>query len=285
MRILILGGDGMMGHQLVNSFRDRHEVSVTLHRSKEDYIGIDLFSHINAYYGTDVTTPGAVSGVMNDFRPEAVVNCVGIVKQLATAREAIPSITVNALLPHQLSLHCREQGVRLLHLSTDCVFSGRQGGYREDDFPDADDLYGRTKLLGEVAEPPCLTLRTSIIGWELSRKKSLLEWFVQQTSPIKGFTKAIYSGFSTMEMARIIDLMLTVYKDASGVYHVSSEPISKFDLLVGMNERLGLKQVIMPDNDYHCDRSLDSSRFRREFNYKPPSWDLMIEELCNHYQG
>jgi len=285
MRILILGGDGMMGHQLLKSLRERHEVRVTLRQNEDAYAGIGLFSRIDSYFGIDVTAPGAVAGVMNDFRPEVVVNCVGIVKQRATAKEAIPSITINALLPHQLALLCAEQGARLIHLSTDCVFSGRRGNYRENDFPDANDLYGRTKLLGEVAEPPCLTLRTSIIGWELNRKKSLLEWFVAQAGPIKGFTKAIYSGFSTMEMTRIIERLFTIFPSACGIYHVSSEPISKFDLLVRMNQRLELGRVIIPYSDFVCDRSLDSTRFQREFNYEPPSWESMIEELCNQYLG
>jgi dTDP-4-dehydrorhamnose reductase len=285
MRVLILGGDGMMGHQLLKSLRDRHVVRVTLRQAEERYALYKLFETGSAYYDLDVTEPGKLSRVMDDFRPEAVVNCVGIVKQRATAKEAIPSITINALLPHQLAVLCEERRARLIHLSTDCVFSGRQGHYREDDFPDCADLYGRTKLLGEVAEPHCLTLRTSIIGWELARKQSLLEWFVAQHGRIKGFTKAIYSGFSTREMARIIERLLIDFPAASGLYHVSSEPISKFNLLTKMNHRLGLGLVIAPDEDFFCDRSLDSTRFRGAFNYRPPSWDTMIEELCDQYQG
>ncbi len=284
MRVLILGGDGMMGHQLYRFLRTGHEVRVTLRRNEGDYARFNLFEPAEACYGIEVTTPEPLKRIMGAFRPQAVVNCVGIVKQRATAKEAIPSITINALLPHQLALLCEEHSARLLHLSTDCVFSGRQGNYRENDFPDADDLYGRTKLLGEVTEPHCLTLRTSIIGWELSRKKSLLEWLVAQSGKIKGFTKAIYSGFSTMEMARLIERLLVDFPAASGMYHVSSEPISKYDLLVRMNERLGLGLTIEPEEEFFCDRSLDSARFREEFAYRPPAWETMIKELCDRYR-
>jgi dTDP-4-dehydrorhamnose reductase len=283
MRVLILGGDGMMGHQLYRFLRTGHEVRVTLRQREGDYARFNLFEPAAAYYGIEVTALELLQRVVGDSRPQVVVNCVGIVKQRPTAREAIPSIAINALLPHQLAQLCEQQGARLVHLSTDCVFSGRKGNYREDDFPDANDLYGRTKLLGEVCEPHCLTLRTSIIGWELSRKKSLLEWLVAQSGTIKGFTKAIYSGFSTMEMARIIERMIREFPAVSGIYQVSSEPISKYDLLVRMNERLGLGLEIEPDDQFFCDRSLDSTRFRKEFDYTPPTWETMLGELCDQY--
>jgi dTDP-4-dehydrorhamnose reductase len=170
---------------------------------------------------------------------------------------------------------------RLVHLSTDCVFSGSRGGYREEDAADADDLYGRSKLLGEVGESPCITLRTSIIGSELSRKSGLLEWFLaQKGGSIKGFTGAIFSGFTTAELSRVIERVLVGYPQAAGLYHVSSAPISKYDLLCRLNTRLGLGVEIVPWSDFHCDRSLDSARFRAEFAYTPPSWDEMIEELA-----
>jgi dTDP-4-dehydrorhamnose reductase len=193
---------------------------------------------------------------------------------------------VNALLPHRLALMCADVSARLVHISTDCVFSGARGGYREDDFADAADLYGRTKFLGEVGqEPHCLTLRTSIIGPELARKASLLEWFLAQRTRVRGFTKAIFSGFTTTELARVIELMLTRYPDASGLYHVSSEPINKYDLLVAIRDALGLDIEIVPDATFEIDRSLDSTRFRSEFNYTPPSWPAMIGELANELRA
>jgi len=202
------------------------------------------------------------------------------VKQRPDAEEAIQNLEINALLPHRLALLCRSIGAHLVHVSSDCVFSGRKGNYTETDPPDADDLYGRTKVLGEVHAANCVTLRTSFIGKELSRKTALLEWFLSQTGSIRGFRKAIFSGFTTIEMARIIEMLLTRFPGAAGLYHVSSEPISKFDLLGLVKERLGLAVEIAPYDGFVCDRSLDSTRFRREFGYRPPDWPTMVEELA-----
>lgn len=279
MRILILGGDGMLGHQLLKSLAPQHDVKVTLRLDLEVYGHYGLFNESNAYTGIDVRSIDRLGEVMADFHPEVVINAVGIVKQRTTAKESIPSLEVNSLLPHKLSVLCKMVGSRLVHLSTDCIFSGTKGNYKEDDLSDALDLYGKSKYLGEVHETHCLTLRTSIIGRELARKKSLLEWFLSQTETVKGFTRAIYTGFTTIEMSRIIEKMLIQYPEASGVYHVSSDPINKYDLLLLFRDKLGHKVEIVPESTFCCDRSLDSSRFRTEFNYTPPTWTSMIEEL------
>ncbi|MBA3005559.1 MAG: SDR family oxidoreductase [Proteobacteria bacterium] len=279
MRLLILGGDGMLGHQLLKSLAPGHEVKVTLRQDLEAYAPYRLFDNDNAYTGIDVRSLERLAEVFADFRPQAVINAVGIVKQRPTAKESIPSLEINSLLPHRLSILCRAVGARLIHLSTDCIFSGRKGNYQEDDPSDAEDLYGKTKFLGEVHDSHCLTLRTSIIGRELSRHKSLLEWFLAQTGTVKGFTKAIYTGFTTMEMGRIIENMLVDHPEASGVYQVSSDPINKYDLLLLFREKLSHQVEILPDETFCCDRSLDSTRFRKEFVYTPPTWEAMIEEL------
>ena len=279
MRIMILGGDGMLGHRLFQSLLPHHDVCVTLRRFLGQYEHYNLFNSKSAFDNVDVLDYERVSEVIRQYQPQAVVNCVGIIKQRSTAKESIPSIGINALLPHRLSLLCKAVDARLIQLSTDCIFSGNKGNYVEEDFPDAADLYGRTKLLGEVQDSHCLTLRTSIIGRELSRKKSLLEWFLAQSGPIKGYTNAIYSGFTTHEMSRIIEKMIVEHPQASGFYHVSSDPISKFELLKLAGEILGHHIEIIPDASFECDRSLNSERFRSEFNYQPPSWDTMIQEL------
>jgi len=279
VRILILGGDGMLGHQLLTSLQPRHEIKVTLRQDLPAYASTRLFSSDNAYDAVDIRSLERVMEVMADFRPDAVINAAGIVKQRPDAKESIPSLEINALLPHRLAVLCKGTGARLIHLSTDCVFSGEKGNYVESDPSDAEDLYGRTKYLGEVHDGNCLTLRTSIIGRELSRRKSLLEWFLAQAGPVRGFTKAIYTGFTTQEMSRIMEKMLLEYPQAAGVYHVSSDPISKYDLLLLFREKLGHDIEIIPDDGFCCDRSLDSTRFRSEFNYTPPSWPAMIEEL------
>jgi dTDP-4-dehydrorhamnose reductase len=208
------------------------------------------------------------------------VNCIGIVKQRSAGSQAIPSIEVNALFPHRLALLCRGHGTRLIHISTDCVFSGRRGNYNEGNLPDATDIYGRSKLLGEVTEGNALTLRTSMIGRELTRKASLLEWFLSQAGQIKGYRRAIFSGFTTSELARIIERLIAQFPEAAGLYHVSSEPISKYDLLCLVRDRMRPGVHITPDDELQCDRSLDSTRFQTRFGYKPPKWETMIDELA-----
>lgn len=280
MRILILGGDGMLGHRLLASWRDRHDVRVTLRQDISAYREFGLFDADNAYTGVDARSLDRLAEVVAGARPDAVVNAVGIVKQREDANAAIPSIEINALLPHRLAALCRAAGARLVHISTDCVFSGRKGGYTEDDAPDAEDLYGRTKLLGEVAQPNTITLRTSMIGTQIVRKTGLVEWFLAQRGRIRGYRRAIFSGFTTAELARVIELVLTRLPVASGVYHVSSNAISKHDLLGLLNERLGLGIDIAPDDEFVCDRSLDSTRFRRLSGYRPPDWPAMVDELA-----
>lgn len=279
MRILVLGGDGMLGHRLLRQLRPGHDVRCTLRQDAAAYAGYGLFPPESAYFGIDVRSLERLTEVFADFRPEAVVNAVGIVKQRASASDAIPSLEINSLLPHRLSVLCRGAGARLVHLSTDCVFSGAQGMYRDDQPSDARDLYGKSKYLGEVGDPGCITLRTSIIGPELSRKSGLLEWFLAQRGTIRGFRRAVFSGFTTAELSRLIERLLARDPAPSGVWQASAEPINKYDLLVGIRDRLGRDVEIVPDDDFHCDRSLDSSRFRAEFGYQPPSWDAMLDEL------
>jgi dTDP-4-dehydrorhamnose reductase len=260
--------------------RTNHDVKVTLHQNLAFYHKFELFNAANAYSGLDVRDLDSLAELLRDFNPLAIVNCVGIVKQQDAAKQYIPSIEINSLLPHRLAALCNEINARFIHLSTDCVFSGKKGNYKEDDFSDADDLYGRTKYLGEVKDNNSITVRTSMIGTELSRKKGLLEWFLSQKGSIKGFKNTIFSGFTTHELSRIIEKMLVEYPEASGIYHVSSKPISKFNLLNLIKEKLQLPISIIPDESVKCDRSLDSTRFRKDFNYHPPNWETMADELC-----
>ena len=280
MRILILGGNGMLGHQLFKHLAEDHEVKVTLRQDLSVYEKFNLFHPDNSFNGINVRSADQLIEVLGEFQPQAIVNAVGIIKQRPSARESIPSLEINSLFPHRLAILCNNIGARMIHLSTDCVFSGKKGNYREDDPSDALDLYGKSKYLGEVNEQYCITLRTSVIGRELSRKKSLLEWFLAQKRSIKGFKKAIFSGFTTQELSRIIEMILTQHPYTSGIYHVSSDPISKFDLLSLIKEGLNLPVEIIPDKSFVCDRSLDSSKFRQEFSYNPPTWEEMVSELC-----
>lgn len=269
----------MLGHQLARSWT-AHSIFGTFRLRAERYSAEVRNLFASSAFEVDATDMAAVTRVIEKRRPDVVVNAVGVVKQRVEAKDAITSIEVNALFPHRLAEACRGLDARLIQVGTDCVFSGEKGMYREDDTADARDLYGLTKFLGEVNAPGSLTLRTSIIGLELSRKKSLVEWFLAQSEPIKGFAGAIYSGFTTIEMARIIEHILLNHPHKSGVYNVSSDPIDKYTLLTKLRDRLGRDIRIDRDEKFQCDRSLDSTRFRTEFAYQPPSWDSMLDELA-----
>lgn len=285
MRILIIGGDGMLGHQLLRHLQQRHEVSVTLRRARAEYASFGLYSQANAQFGVDVRDAGAVRRALQVRRPEVVLNAAGIVKQRDTASDAIPSIEINALFPHRLARMCGEAGAFLIHYGTDCVFSGLRGGYAESDPTDPVDLYGRSKLLGEVEGEGCLTLRTSMIGPELSRKTGLLEWFLAQKGSAPGYRKAVFSGLTAPEHGRIVERILERGSRKSGLYHLSAEPIAKFDLLLMIKRRFALETEVVADDRVVIDRSLDSRRFREAFGYRPPAWEEMIDELARTMRG
>jgi len=280
VKILILGGDGMLGHELFFQLGLRHETRVTLRQSLAAYSHHGSFERANTFDGIDVRAPGAVEKVLDEYRPHAVVNAVGIVKQRPESEEAIISIEVNALLPHRLALACRKLGAQLVHLSTDCVFSGKRGAYLETDLPDPVDTYGRSKLLGELNTDGAITLRTSMIGRGLSRQSGLVDWFLAQRAPVQGYRNAVFSGLTTRELGRVIGMVIEKHPKASGLYHVSAQPISKLDLLTKLRSRLGSGPDIVPAEEPRIDRSLDSTRFRNAFGYTPPSWDQMLDELA-----
>lgn len=271
----------MLGHQLWRQLHGQNEVWVTLRKPLAHYGAHALFEKEKTISGVDVASPDALEAIFAQVRPEAVINCIGIIKQLKEAKNPLVSLNINSLLPHRLGQICAVAGARLIHISTDCVFSGRKGNYTEADPSDAEDLYGRTKFLGETQESHTLTLRTSIIGRELETKSGLIEWFLSQSGKtIKGFRKAIYTGFTTMEMARVIEMVLAKQPDLNGLWQVSSDPINKFELLKIAQEAFGWQGEILPDDQFVCDRSLDSKRFRERTGYQPPSWKEMLQELA-----
>ena len=281
MRILILGGGGMLGHTLVAVLQEEFETWSTLRGSVIAYAGHGLFAPERTFGGVDVLNFDAVTEVMAKVRPDAVINCIGIIKQLAAATDPFLSVAINSLLPHRLHRLCQATGARLIHFSTDCVFSGRAGNYTEDDPSDALDLYGRSKFLGETTGEGALTIRSSIIGRELGTASGLVEWFLSQRGRrIEGYRRAIYSGFTTLEMARIVRSILTEHRPLSGTLQVSSERINQYDLLKLMQRAFDVDVEIVPDDRVQIDRSLDSTRFRALTGFIPPSWPAMIEELA-----
>jgi dTDP-4-dehydrorhamnose reductase len=229
--------------------------------------------------GVDVENIDSLGGAFADIRPEIVINCIGLVKQLAGAGDVLSALPINSLLPHRVARLCAISGARLIHISTDCVFSGKKGMYREDDDPDARDLYGRSKFLGEVDYGHAITLRTSIIGHELDSAHGLVEWFLSQKAGVLGYTKAVFSGLTTVELARVIHDFVIPQRELHGVYHVSVDPIDKYTLLREVAEAYGKSIDITPDDKIVIDRSLDSTRFRLATGYKPPAWSKLIAGL------
>lgn len=235
--------------------------------------------------GFDVQNLESVRALLAQLKPDAVINCIGVIKQLAAANDALVSIAINALLPHQLAQLCSEFGARLVHFSTDCVFSGKKGHYSESDFPDAEDLYGRSKFLGEVAYPHTITVRTSIIGHELGSSHSLVDWFLAQKGKCKGYTHAFFSGLPSVEHARIVRDVILPNPRLSGLYQVAAAPISKYDLLSLVAKQYGVAIEIEPSDALKIDRSLDGSRFNADSGYVPPAWPTLIEHMHHQFEN
>lgn len=281
MRVLVLGVTGMLGHDVFKVLDASPELEVwgTLRSSA----GLSHFSrkqHERMLSGVDVLDQDALTSVFARVRPDAVINCVGLIKQLSNANDPLVALPINALLPHRLARLCALGGARLIHISTDCVFSGNKGLYTESDVSDAEDLYGKSKYIGELHDQPnAITLRTSIIGHELGSNHALLEWFLSQRGSVKGYRKAIFSGLPTVELARVIRDFVIPSRQLQGLYHVSVDPIDKYNLLKLVAEVYGKDIEIVPDDNLVIDRSLDSTLFRNASGYTPPTWRELIEEM------
>jgi len=276
---LVLGGDGMLGHKIFQRLRGLAATVCTVRTGPP--AGVDLLAGADVIHGIDLLHLDRAAELLADLRPRFVINCAGIVKQRPQAHDAVPTFTINSLLPHCLAQWCAQWNGRLIHFSTDCVFSGSRGGYREDDPSDVTDLYGRSKFLGEVHAPNALTLRTSIIGRELARHTSLLDWFLAQNrSRIRGFRRVIYSGVTTNHLAGLVERIVLRHRDLSGLYQAVSEPISKYDLLCGIRDAYGLDIAIAPEDAEISDRSMRGDKLRAAIGYQAPSWPELIAELA-----
>ncbi|CRM06193.1 MULTISPECIES: SDR family oxidoreductase [Pseudomonas] len=279
MKILVLGVTGMLGSAVFKYIASHtsHSVFGTM-RGRGGRKYFDEKYAENFYSDVDVLDYEALVGVFEQARPDVVINCVGLIKQLAQAKDPLSTLPLNSMLPHRLSKLCALIGARLVHVSTDCVFTGEKGMYLESDISDAVDLYGKSKFIGEIQDQPhAITLRTSIIGHELASSASLVDWFLSQEGAVKGFTKAIFSGVPTSELARIITDFVIPNPQLFGLYHVSAEPIDKFTLLNEIAKIYEKKIDIVPDDHLAIDRSLDSTRFRQAVGYVPPAWPDLIQ--------
>lgn len=272
----------MLGHKLAQVFSDKFETFATLRNSVNEPLFNEIYGKVQIFDKIDIENLGLVSRIVGKVKPDVIINAVGIIKQLPTAKNVIKTLTINSIFPHQLAEIAEEHTARLICISTDCVFSGKKGNYSETDIPDAEDLYGKSKNLGEVTDGNCLTIRTSIIGREIGTKHSLLEWFLSnEGGKVKGFKNAVFSGFPTNNLAEILADIIENQKELRGLYHVSSEPINKFDLLELIKKYYTANIEIESDEDFVIDRSLNSTKFRKETNFQPQNWEKMIEKMAN----
>ena len=279
MKVLILGVSGMLGSTLYNSFSSLqgYETWGTV-RSKE------YFKHFlnpdKIINNIDVLKQDDLIHLFTKLQPEIVINCVGIIKQQRGAKDPLTTLPINSILSHRLSNLCRLAKARLILVSTDCVFSGKKGNYLENDIPDAIDLYGRSKLLGEIHDSEhVFTMRTSIIGHELNSNYSLVDWFLSQTGKVNGYSKAIFTGFPTVELANIIKEYIIPKPSLYGIYHISASPINKYKLLHLVKTHYQKEIEIIDNHDVRIDRSLNSDKFKNETGYNPPSWEVLIQKM------
>jgi dTDP-4-dehydrorhamnose reductase len=279
MRVLVLGGAGMLGHKLCQVLGTRFETYATFRGAPPAVAGV--YERTKALAGIDASDVDRLGATLRRVRPGFVLNAIGLVKQRSEASDPIRAISINSLFPHQVAAICRVEGARLIHISTDCVFSGSRGGYKEDDVPDPVDLYGRSKLLGEIDADHVLTLRTSIIGRELGAGLGLVEWFLSNAGGrVSGYRNAVYSGLTTRALSLVLaDVMERA--SLSGVWHVSAEPITKLDLLRQINEAFGTNTTIDVDDTFRSDRSLASDRFWTATGIERPTWRTMIREMAD----
>lgn len=283
MRVLVLGAGGMLGNAVLRVMHEKQNIEVfgtARSVSVKKFFSEDIARSIIT--GCDMGDHDALVKLFAQVRPDVVINCIGLIKQLADADDPLITLPINAMLPHRLANLCNLVGARLVHMSTDCVFSGKKGNYKENDISDATDLYGKSKYLGEVDYPYAITLRTSIIGHELQSAHGLVDWFLSQQERCKGYRKVIFSGLPTVVLAQIIRDIVMVHSDLSGVYHVAAKPISKYDLLKLVANVYGKSIEITPDDNLVIDRSLNAERFNQATRYVAPEWIDLIKTMHSY---
>ena len=281
MKILVLGATGMLGSAILRALQGHKNFEAwgTL-RDPDGRRYFPISTHANLIHGVDVLDEGSLKRVFEQVQPHLVINCVGLIKQLETANDPLVVLPINAMFPHRLANQCKAFAARLIHISTDCVFSGRKGSYTESDPSDAEDLYGKSKYIGELSDlHHVLTLRTSIIGHELNSNYALIDWFLSQKEQVKGYVNAIFSGLPTVELTRVMLDYVIPRPELFGLYHVAAKPVNKYELLKLVAEIYGKKITIIPDEQIYIDRSLNAERFKEATGYVAPEWPELIEMM------
>lgn len=286
-KVLVLGANGMLGgsiHRYLTN-TDKYDVTGTV-RSVKSQENVFKLGFTNVESNIDALDDNSLEFIFDKIRPDFVINCIGIIKQLKESKDPITSIQVNSLLPHKLALMATTYNAKLIHFSTDCVFSGGKGQYSESDTPDEADIYGRSKLLGEIDYGSHLTLRTSIIGHEICGNVSLVDWFLSQKGKVRGFSNAIFSGLPTVVIAEVLDKIFTEYQAISGLYHLSSQPISKYDLLQKIKSEYEFDIEIDEDFSVDVDKSLSSELLRAEITELAiDDWDELLKKMHNEFDS
>lgn len=282
MKILVLGINGMLGHKAWQVLRARFgdaAVIGAMRTPRREFAGCELFAAGRIVEGVEARDAGAVQELLSGLAPQVVLNCVGVTLRRPELEDPAAVIEINSVLPHRLAGWCARAGARLIHISTDCVFRGERGGYAETDPPDAVDLYGRSKALGEA--PGALTLRTSIVGRELRGERGLLEWFLSHRGGrVQGYTRATWSGVSTLYLAGLIATLIERFPALAGLYHVAGESLTKYDLLRHFDQAFGTGTTIAPDEGHAIRRHLDGARFQAATGLRPPPWREMAAQLA-----
>jgi dTDP-4-dehydrorhamnose reductase len=274
MKVLILGAGGMLGFTLLNYLNTKKNITLfgtIRNKSLNKNLARKILNDVDAKkFSLLAIKIGKIS-------PDVVINCVGIVK--SEVEDNVKNVTkINSKLPNFLNKLSKKLSFRLLHISTDCVFSGKKYKYSEKNLPDPIDFYGKSKLMGEFKSNKNIVIRTSIIGHEIKHKRGLLEWFLKQNSTISGYSKAYFSGLTTLELSKIIYEKFLFNIDLTGLYHISGKRINKYTLLKKISKIYNKNTPIKKDNTFKIDRSLNSSKFIKRTNYKKKSWDKMIKE-------
>lgn len=285
MKVLILGADGMIGHKIAHSLQDDYELILTSRRNiLSDSIGVKNCKILFHDLITD-----SLDLLLSNTSPDLIINCAGITIRRGIGNNLKNTKILNSNLPHKLDAWANLNSKKLIHFSTDCVFSGSKGNYLDDDIADAEDIYGKTKAKGEVTSPNTLTIRCSMIGRELFNFTELFEWLVKnKNKTIDGYTNVLYSGITTVRMGNILKKILNDKIDLSGIYNLSSIPISKFDLLFKLSNAFDLNVEINENNNIKSNKVLISKKFTEITGINPPNWDDLISEFkadCEKYKG
>ena len=274
----------MLGHKAFQLLSSDYDTWTTIRRIDQRIKLLKLSDREKIIENVDCFSFKTIEHALQMVQPDIVLNCIGIIKQLKESNNNRIIIYINSYLPHLLAEYCNKHNIKFIQISTDCIFSGEEGDYSENDVSDAEDLYGQTKYLGEVSYGENLTLRTSIIGHELLSSVSLVDWFINNTSPnVEGYKNAIYTGFPTCIFIKEISRLIKDYPKLSGLYHIASDPITKYDLLYKINEIYCLNKKILPNKKFICNRSLNYSKYKIATNFQPLSWEEMINSMYKDY--